>query len=274
MSGTPKYTTAQLVAAERARIEAEAQRRAREAEKRRRQAAAREEKRRLEAARKAAQEAWNRAQSEAQEALARAEARVAALRDDETLRVWEVPAIEAMASDVEQMRHAMQREAFADVVVAESHFQAREDEMTERAAAQQAKLDARDAIAEAMRGALHELGFVVSDPTLEHPTFPTSAVVFSARSAANQVIGVSVPTEGQVWYQVEGYAFESAAQPQGGAASTCDQAEDILKEMHQILAAQHQVETSGLHWEGKPHDRLRDSKQLPKRTQAARGQGR
>lgn len=274
MSGTPKYTTAQLVAAERARIEAEAKRRAREAEKRRRQAAAREEKRRLAEARKAAQEAWNRARTEAEEALARAEARVTSLREDEALRVWESAAIEAMSVEVGQMRQAMQREAFADVGVAETRLQAREDEMTERAAAAQAKADARDAIAKAMVDALVEMGFGVSTPTLEHATHPMSAVVFSARSAANQVIGVSVPVEGQVWYQVEGYTFESAAAPQGGTASTCDQAEDVLEEMHRILAAQHQVETSGLQWEGKPHDRLRSRKQLPKKTQTARGQGR
>ena len=271
MSGTPKYTLAELIEAERVRIEKEAQCRAREAEKKRRQAATREEKRRLEAARKAAQEDWNQARTAAEEALARAESRVAAMRGDDTLCAWESAAIDELERDIAQMKRGMAREAFADVVGAEQDFEAREAAMTERAAAQQAKADTRDAIAQAMVGALGEMGFVVSPPTREHADYPSSALVFQARSASGQVIGVSVPTEGQVWYEMQGYSFESTAMPQGGTAATCDQAEDVLEEMHEILAAHHQVETSGVHWEGKPHDRLRQRKALPNQQRTVRG---
>jgi len=345
MSGTPKYSYAELRRREQERLEAERKRRAAEEARRRAEAEARERQRRLEEMQRAlgnhaerversltgkkndlpADELsaltkefaqWKKkigaartteALAEVQEALlaieqkaerlAEAEARRRAellrkktaaehvvgelaavmegLRADEVVQRWQYHRMAEIEAMLQSARSAIAAERYEEPAVMLEAAKRQAADMVEKANAAQLKADKRDYIAESIRSALTEMGYVVSAPAAEHASHPASAIAFRAADAAGRTIAVSVPVEGEVFYTVDGFPHTAEALVDGGTAPACDQAEATLNQMRQLLAAGYGVDTSEILWEGKadPNRRLRKADALPTSSSARRAEG-
>ena len=81
-----------------------------------------------------------------------------------------------------------------------------------------------------------------------------TAVTLSATTAAGRSVGVSVPFDGQVWYDVDGFHEEATSTDTGAPA--CDHAETQLGDLHHILGERFGVVASEVQWEGKDPNRV------------------
>ena len=137
-------------------------------------------------------------------------------------------------------------------------------EMIKQAAEAQFRADQRDYITRGISRSLSEMGFVVSAPQDEYPDHPATAKVLQAASASGKAIFVSVPVEGEVWYEVDGYVKTTQTSLGGDMALACDEGEQVLAEMHARLETEFQVGMSEIWWEGKDPNRvLRRADALP-----------
>jgi hypothetical protein len=201
----------------------------------------------------------------ARENLTQGEAEIAGLRAHATAVRWASTQIEELATRVESWRTAIAHDA-SDIASREAlnSLQAEVGSLLERVDAAQLKADQRDYIVRSIREALVEMGYVVSDAVAEHPEHPASSLVFTAANAAGQGLSVSVPVEGEVWYDIRGFTLGTETRLDGKAIAVCDSAQDVIEEMHRMLGEQHEVQAGELLWEGKDPDRhLRAVKQLP-----------
>jgi len=223
-----------------------------------------------------AAERWAAQRDAATLALGRAQAMLAGLNADPVTSRWQAARIAQMQQEVALLGSLLEAESFGEVQNrAQSLLQA---EPTLVAEANQAQLQAdhRDAIAESVRQALEQMGFFVTAARPEHPDHPATSMLLEARSAAGKAIGVSVPVEGEIWYDVQGYAMNTAPMPGGGTGRSCDEAEQVLQDLHRVLGETFGVHAGEVMWEGKdPNRNLKKRDALPTSGQAeARGQQR
>ncbi|MBF0548014.1 MAG: hypothetical protein HQM08_26490 [Candidatus Riflebacteria bacterium] len=128
----------------------------------------------------------------------------------------------------------------------------------------QIKADQRKYIANGIAHTLCEMGFTVASPVEEHPGHPATALIIHADNPLGKAVDVSVPIDSQVWYSVDGYPKTSEAIVGGGTAAVCDEAENVLNEMHRNLESEFGIKMSNLFWEGKdPNRTLRRKDELP-----------
>ncbi len=173
-------------------------------------------------------------------------------------------------------------ELFADQIALSEHpndvlnaANERANVLIEEANKAEVKAKQRDYVVSGISRSLTEMGFVVSDPKEEHPDHPATAKLLHAASPAGKEIAISVPVEGQVWYEVDGYHQETTSAVGGGTAVVCDEAEGVLNEMHALLDAEFQVQMGEITWRGKDPNRvLRKADQLPSSVPTQRGRGR
>lgn len=119
-------------------------------------------------------------------------------------------------------------------------------------------------IVQSIREAMRDMGFVVTEPELEHAGVPDSALVFAGVRASGGEVAVSVPTEGDVWYAVDGYPLRVEASAAGDEVSSCDEAEGELLRLHALLGERFGVQVGELGWEGRdPRRNLRHADDLP-----------
>jgi hypothetical protein len=108
------------------------------------------------------------------------------------------------------------------------------------------------------------MGFNIVYRQPEYADHPASAVILGAVTPVGKGISVSVPVDGEVFYDVDGYSKQTVAVVGGGQAAVCDEAEQVIGEMHDVLAAQFGVQMGELDWEGKnPQRQLRQAERLP-----------
>jgi hypothetical protein len=151
----------------------------------------------------------------------------------------------------------------------------RADEIVKAASDAQFKADQRDYITGSIARSLSEMGFVVGATMDEHPDHPATAKVFQASSASGKSVLVSVPIEGQVWYEVDGYTKTTSASLSGEVTLACDEGERVLQEMHTRLDEEFQVGMSEIWWDGKDPDRLlRRADSLPVSANSTQGAAR
>ncbi len=141
----------------------------------------------------------------------------------------------------------------------------RQGEIIEESNELQLKADQRDYIAKSMASTLQSMGFYVGEIREESPGNPASPLVFGAARSAGKSVFVSVPVEGEIYYNMDGYPKTSANVIGGGAAPVCDEAESVLNEMRSLLVDSYGVETDEVRWEGKtdPDRILRTADELP-----------
>jgi hypothetical protein len=223
-----------------------------------------------------AQQLRTEQQTQAAEVLALGEEELAGLRADATAQRWAASQIEELATRLASWRSALAKGDSAQVTSAAlAGFRQDSAALLERVNAAQFKADQRDYIARSIGDTLSEMGFLVTELQPEHADHPASAVRFQAVNAVGQGIGISVPVEGEVWYDISGFPLSTETTVGGGSAAVCDSAQAVLEEMHDVLNESFGVRAGELQWEGKDPDRhLRAVQQLPRTTGIDSGQER
>jgi hypothetical protein len=193
-----------------------------------------------------------------QQASTELHALIVGLQADPMATRWHRQGIVSLGAQIERVVGSEQATSFLE------EANRRAVTLITEAKAAQLKADRRDYIARSIMQSLTGMGFLVTDPTPEHPEHPASAQIVCAANAAGKSIAVSVPVEGEVWYEVDGYTKTTEATVEGGTALACDEGEQVLNEMHARLNAEFHVEASELQWEDKDPQRvLRKAESLP-----------
>ncbi|MEZ5338014.1 MAG: hypothetical protein R3F46_07075 [bacterium] len=196
--------------------------------------------------------------------LEAAESVVSGLGADPTVMRWLPGAVGELQQELTALRSRLATLAPRDTHGLSERMRAAEQDLVSRASAAQIKADQRDYITESIRSTLIEMGFIVSEARPEHAEHPASAMLFSAINDAGRGINVSVPVDGEIIYDIDGWPKHSSAKVGGGTSATCDEAQQVLEEMHERLEKEFEVSTGELTWEGKDPDRiLRSADELP-----------
>jgi len=183
---------------------------------------------------------------------------IVGLQADPMVMRWHRQSIASLGAETERIAECEQTPAFLE------EASRRAATLIAEAKAAQLKADRRDYIARGIVQSLANMGFLVTDPTAEHPEHPASAQIVCAANAAGKSIAVSVPVEGEVWYEIDGYTKTTEAAVGGETALACDEGEKVLTEMHARLNAEFHVEASEIWWEDKdPQRTLRRAESLP-----------
>ncbi|MCT7973427.1 hypothetical protein [Laspinema olomoucense] len=208
---------------------------------------------------------WHRRQGEAQENLGSLQALIAGLQADPVVMRWQSAAVAQLAQQSQTAEQAISSEQFEAIAPLLSTCQQQSQSLIDAANAAQLQADQRDYIADSIAQSLESLGFGIIYRQPEHPDNPASAVILGAASHGGKGISVSIPTEGEVFYDVEGYSKQTTTAVGGGSAAVCDEAESVISEMHDRLQAEFGVEMGELQWQGKdPNRHLRQADSLPR----------
>jgi hypothetical protein len=198
------------------------------------------------------------------QAVAESNALIAGLQADEVVMRWHAHAVEELNTDLAVVSDIARDGGAERAAQTVREARAHSIEIVREANSAQLKADQRDYIAASIAKTLEEMGFVVGPPQAEHPEHPATATVIHAATASGKNIAVSVPVDGQVWYNVQGFPKSTEAAVGGGEAAVCDEAEAVITEMHEALMSEFHVQMGELMWDGKDTERrLRAVKSLP-----------
>ncbi len=215
-------------------------------------------------------EATKRSAALSDQAAGESTAILAGLRADEVVMRWHAASVEELERDLAEVTTAGRLDP-SGAIQKTAAARERSAKIVQEANSAQVKADQRDYIARSISSTLSDMGFVVGEPVEEHPGHPATASIVHAASATGKAIAVSVPIEGQVWYNVEGYVKTVEALVGGGHAAACDEAEDVIEQMHEALEEEFHLQMGELQWEGKdPNRKLRAAKSVPQSGSSSR----
>ncbi len=211
---------------------------------------------------------WLQRKAEAEQAIGELQAFIVGLRADPVVMRWHGHTITELETQAQTAVQALAAEQFEQPANILAVAQTRGQQIVEEANAEQIKADQRDYIATSIAQTLQDMGFIVSPPQAEYADHPKTAMILKAATASGKGISVSVPVEGEVWYDVDGYTKSTEAVVGGGNAAVCDEAEQVLTDMHTALEAEFGVKMGEISWEGKdPNRKPRKADGLPNNDQ-------
>jgi len=206
---------------------------------------------------------WHRRRAQAEEQQGELNALIAGLQADPVLMRWQGSAIAQLATLVSQGQQAIADEQFESVTTLLAESRQRSQTLIAAANAAQLQADQRDYITDSIAQTLEEMGFSIVYRQPEDCD-PASATILGAKTNSGKGISVSIPVQGEVFYDVDGY-------PKSTVAAVCDEAEQVLTEMHTVLADKFGVQMGELQWQGKdPNRQLRKADQIPSDRQSHR----
>jgi hypothetical protein len=127
--------------------------------------------------------------------------------------------------------------------------------------------DKRNYIASSIQAVMEEFGFSMEAgfPRLQNQSDQSSEIVLLARRLSGERIAATIPHEGDVWYDVDGYRFEAGTSSAGSPTSSCDSAETQIEDFHKKLGSEYGVRMGKLRWDDQDPDRLlKEAKSLPR----------
>ncbi|WP_170958880.1 hypothetical protein [Magnetospirillum sp. 15-1] len=207
---------------------------------------------------------WHARRQAAAEVAGEVGAFLGGLKADDVLMRWCGSSVEQLVSRGAEAEQAITDERFDRPMEVLTQVRADAESLVVRANEAQLKADQRDYIVNSMMDVLSGMGFVVGAPQEEHPGHPASAHILVAQGASGRGFSVSVPVEGDIMYDVDGFEM-TAEETGGGMVRTCDEAEDVLEDMKNRMAEAFGIVTGELTWDGKPPERIsKSAKDLPK----------
>lgn len=207
---------------------------------------------------------WTQRKAKAEQAVGEIHTLLVGLQADPILMRWHGNTVKQLEASVTDAERAIVAEEFArpsEILLA---LQSQKEQMLVQANAAQLKKDQCNYIAKSVAQTLSQMGFTISPIRAEHPGHPASALVFHAATTAGKAINVSVPVEGQILYNVDGYPKKTKSVTGGGSSPVCDEAEGVLNEMREKLNAAFGVQSSEIMWNGKvdPNRIIKEAKPL------------
>lgn len=213
-------------------------------------------------------QAWQRQKASAEQSTQELNALILGLKADPVVVRWHSHSIAQLEAQRQAAEQAIAAEQFEQSTQILQSGQTKAEQMIRESNAAQLKAEQRDYITDSIAQTLEEMGFTILYRKPEHEHHPASATILGAATNSGKGISVSIPVEGQVFYDVDGFAKGTIAAVGGGSAAVCDEAEQVLTEMHSALEQQFGIQMSELTWQGKDPDRiLRRADDLPSQTQ-------
>ena len=201
--------------------------------------------------------------TQANRQLAELQVILAGLKADPVVMRWQSSAVTELENQINAAQLAIADGRLTQVISCLSD-RLRSESIIEAANTAQIQADRRDYIADSIAQTLQEMGFSITFHQPEHPDHPASAMILGATTQTGKGISVSVPIAGQVFYDVDGYVKHSVATVDGNTAAICDEAEQVLTEMHTALEDKFGVKMGEVLWQGKdPNRLLRQAERLP-----------
>jgi hypothetical protein len=219
---------------------------------------------------------WQETKKRAETSLASLGDRIAGLRADEVVVRWVGNELAALEKRYEGALKLAEAEKFEPIPDESTALIEMCEPIVARAQELQLKEDRRQYIVQGIVEVMGQFGFVVQQgyPTLEHPGVPGSATTIQAERIGGGAIAVSVPQEGDIWYDAAGFSMRTETTADGQTVRSCDEAEQEIARMHEAMRDAFGIETSELRWEGKDPDRIRKTaERLPESAPATRTRG-
>lgn len=274
MSDSPKYSTPSLQQQQEQQLLAERQRQEREAAARR---AAEEERRRQErlAEERRLLEQWTQEQKRATDAVGSARDLVGSIGADAIVRRWAAEDIRALQSALDEASSLVSGGRFQEATSKADVIRRGAEACVARANDLQLSEDRRQYIIDGMLSVLREMGFIVGggSPALSDPSLPTSDVLIQARRLGGGALALSIPQEGDILYDVDGYSRRLQAGQDGGTYKTCDEAERDISLVHEMLESEFGIHMSELMWDGKPRGISKQQQSFASERPEAKGRG-
>jgi hypothetical protein len=217
-------------------------------------------------------DAWAEERDSCHAALAEAADRVGALAADPIVGLWASSEAAGLAQQVAGAQRLLDAEQFTAAVEAARGAARAAEEVVTRAQERQLREDRRRYVVRGIVEAMGRLGFVVQagSPSLENPADKSSATIIHAQRIGGGAVAVSVPQEGDIWYDVADFPMQQRPGPDGQVIRSCDEAEAQIERLHGVLADAFGIQMDKLRWEGKAPekvrkqaDRLPDTRQVP-----------
>ena len=185
--------------------------------------------------------------------------RIAVLKADKIIIRWVRREIEALEEKLAEITAMIEREDWAPVQAAAGTLLREADDVVQKAEAMQLVEDRRQYVIQGIREVMEKMGFIIQSgyPALEYPDFPSSATIIQAARLGGGDIALSVPQQGAVWYEVNGFPGQIEEGSSGEAVYSCDQAENEIGKIHNLLKASYGIKMGELRWEGKDAYRIR-----------------
>ena len=220
--------------------------------------------------------AWQAAKDRAELTLATAGDRIAGLRADEVIVRWASGELASLEERLERLSTLVQEERFEQVCNESTPLLEAGDAIVRHVQDLQLKEERRQYIVQGIVGVMGQMGFVVqqNSPALENPDVPSSATMIHAVRIGGGAIAVSVPQEGEILYDVDGFPKRTKTGGDGAIVRNCDEAEQEIDRMHEAMKDAFGIEMSELVWDGKDPDRVRKAaERLPESAPAERVRG-
>ncbi|NEO54682.1 MAG: hypothetical protein F6K54_17310 [Okeania sp. SIO3B5] len=199
---------------------------------------------------------WEKRKAEAEKVVGQIQEVVTGLKADPVVMRWHSHSIAELEGELQRANQALTSEEFDLPAQILAKLKEKEKQIIEEANTAQLKADKRDYITQSIVTTLQEMGFSILSVDDEHTGHPATAKIFRA-AAAGRAINVSVPIEGQVWYDVDGYEKATVASVADGTPTAiCDEAEQVLTEMHTALQNEFGVQMGEVTWQGKEPNRI------------------
>jgi hypothetical protein len=209
---------------------------------------------------------WSQERDSAAATLDEVRDHLAILQSDEVVSRWVAAELGDLHGRLEQATLLIERDLFDQARNEARAIRQAAEPLITKSQELQLKEDRRQYIVGGFVEAMRQFGFDVGQPALEYPEWPTSAMIIKAERPAGGAIAVSVPQEGEVQYDVASGEFPKRQETGSGGqlANTCDEAEDLLTDMQEVLRENFGIETGELMWQGKDPLRIsRTAEQLP-----------
>jgi hypothetical protein len=198
---------------------------------------------------------WEQEKLQAEQILSEMNALINGLKADHVITTWCIHLINELESFNVHGEKEIASENFSKLDNLLTNLQQQSEEIIKIANEAQLKADQRDYIADSIAQSLTEMGFNLVYRQAEYPDHPATAIILGAATNSGKGISVSVPVEGEVYYDIDGYTKTGAV---------CDEAENVINEMHNLLEQEFGVKMSELLWEGKdPNRNIKSADELP-----------
>jgi hypothetical protein len=185
--------------------------------------------------------------------------RIAVLKADKIIMQWVRGEVEALEAKLTQIAAMIERGEWITVQAAVDTLLQETEDAVRRAEAMQLAEDRRQYVIQGIIEVMEEMGFVIQSgyPVLEYPDIPSSAAIIQAVRLGGGDIALSVPQQGEIWYEVNGFPMQTEESGAGQAVYSCDQAEIEIEKIHTLLEGSFGIKMGELRWEGKDHYRIR-----------------
>lgn len=217
-----------------------------------------------------------RKKGQAENLLSSTEDQLTVLKEDEVAMYWAEEEVENLKKRVHLAKEKMEKDDFTQVESICKEIKAQLGSLLDEANAKQLQEKKRQYILDGIMSVMEEMGFVIQEgsPELEDFSDPNSSMILHANRVGGGGISVSVPHEGDIWYDVDGFPMRVEEGSQGEEIHSCDEAEEQIEAMHRVMEESFGIKMSELTWEGKDPGRIsKSADELPKDDQFHRRGG-